>query len=144
MSEASKPLFVIDNDPIVSWPVIVSLPAAGGTFEQYQFTALMRVLSPSEYESLLDDARDTGEGATRLSAIVTRNAPVFQRLITGWEGVSDREGNAVVYSPEKLVEQITGPRGPALSVGLWRAINEIRYGKRLDDGTQQDGAQLGN
>lgn len=144
MTETNKPLFVIDNDPIVPWPVIVKLPMAGGTFVEFQFTVLMRVLAPLEYESLFEDVRDVGEGATRLSEIVKRNAPIFQRLITGWEGVSDREGSAVSYSPEKLAEQIIGPRGPALSAGLWRAISEVRYGRRLDDGTEKDGAALGN
>lgn len=145
MENTSKPLFVIDNDPIVPWPVIVKLPAAGGTFAEYQFTVLMRVLSPAEYEKLFADAPKTDGAASKtLAEVVQLNAPIFQRLITGWEGVCDRDGNAVAYTPEKLAEQVTGPRGPVLSVGLWRAINEIRYGLRLDDGTTKDGAALGN
>ena len=144
MEQIDKPLFVIDNDPIVPWPVTVKLPAAGGTFADYQFTALMRVLSPAEYEKLFADATGAEGNAPKLSEIVKLNAPIFKRLITGWEGVNDREGNAVAYSPEKLAEQVTGPRGPALSAGLWRAISEVRYGRRLDDGTEEDGAALGN
>lgn len=162
MENTNKPLFVIDNDPIVPWPVIVSLPTAGGKFDKYQFTVLMRVLSPEEYEKLLADApgvvkENDAEKSDltkefekvftppKLSEIVRLNAPIFQRLITGWEGVKDREGNTVAYTPEKLAEQITGPRGPTLSAGLWRAINEVRYGRRLDDeGTEIDGAALGN
>lgn len=140
MENTNKPLFVIDNDPVVPWPVIVSLPAAG-RFDEFQFTVLMRVLSPAEYETLFADAKGD---ATKLSEIVQLNTPIFQRLITGWEGVNDREGNAVAYTPEKLAEQITGPRGPALSAGLWRAISEVRFGRRLDDGTEKDGAALGN
>jgi hypothetical protein len=140
----NKPMFVIDNDPIVDWPVIVKLPAAGGTFEEYRFTALMRVLSPAEYEALLSDAPAAAADEMKLSEIIKLNAPIFQRLITGWEGVNDRDGNAVVYTPEKLAEQITGPRGPALSRGLWRAISEVRFGKRLTDGTEKDGAATKN
>lgn len=133
----NKPRFVIDNDPIVDWPVIVHLPS-DGKFDEYQFTVSMRVLSPAEYEQLFaaapgivkkDDALT--DEPPKLSEIVQLNAPIFQRLITGWDGVNDREGNAVAYTPEKLAEQITGPRGPALSAGLWRAINEVRYGARL-------------
>lgn len=52
-------------------------------------------------------------------------------MITGWKDVSDKDGNPVAYTPEKLAEQITGPRGPALSAGLWRAISEVRFGARL-------------
>lgn len=130
-TENNKPLFVIDNDPIVDWPVIVALPTSGGKFAEYQFTVSMHVLSPSEYEALFDEAQDTAEDKVKLSAIVKLNAPIFQRLITGWQGVSDREGNAVAYTPEKLAEQVTGAHGPALSAGLWRAISEIRFGARL-------------
>jgi hypothetical protein len=135
MEQNNKPLFVIDNDPIVDWPVIVSLPAAGGTFEEYQFTVSMRVLSPKEYEALFADAPGTVKNkkdvTPKISEIVQLNAPIFQRLITGWQGVNDRAGNAVEYTPEKLAEQVTGPCGPALCAGLWRAISEIRYGARL-------------
>ena len=131
----NKPQFVIDNDPIVDWPVIVKLPSAGGTFGDYQFTASMRVLSPKEYETLFADAPGTiqhDDGLEpKLSEIVELNAPIFQRLITGWAGVNDRDGNTVPYTPEKLAEQINGPRGPALSAGLWRAISEVRFGARL-------------
>lgn len=144
MEQNNKPLFVIDDDPIVPWPVIVSLPAAGGKFAEFQFTVLMRVLSPAEYETLFADAPGANGDATKLSDIVKLNAPIFQRLITGWECIKDREGNTVAYTPEKLAEQITGPRGPALSAGLWRAISEVRFGRRLNDGTEIDGAALGN
>lgn len=136
--EDNKPQFIIDDDPIVEWPVIINLPSTGGTFNKHQFSVLMRVLSPAEYEKLFAAAPATvknDESLTaetpKLSEIVQLNAPIFQRLITDWNGVNDREGNPVAYTPEKLAEQITGPRGPALSVGLWHAINEIRYGARL-------------
>jgi hypothetical protein len=72
-----------------------------------------------------------GDAPPKLSEVVELNAPIFARLITGWVDVRDRDGNKVPYTPEKLAEQITGPRGPALSAGLWRAINEVRYGARL-------------
>jgi hypothetical protein len=130
----NKPLFVIDNDPIVDWPVIVKLPVSGGTFEEHHFDVSMRVLSPDEYEQLFKDAPGNikdGQDVPAMSAVIKLNAPIFQRLITGWNKVSDKDGNAVAYSPERLAEQISGPRGPALSLGIWRAISEVRYGARL-------------
>lgn len=135
MEQNNKPQFVIDDDPIVDWPVTVKLPTAGGEFTEYQFSVSMRVLSPKEYEALFADApgsvkQDEGFGP-KISEVVELNAPIFQRLITGWQRVTDRDGNTVDYSPEKLAEQVTGPRGPALSAGLWRAIGEVRYGARL-------------
>ncbi len=144
-TQNEKPLFVIDNDPVVDWPVIVSLPSAGGTFKEFQFDVSMHVLSPDEYEQLFKTAAEEKDAVTvPMSEVLKRNVPIFQRIITGWTGVADRDGNTVPYSPEKLAEQITGKRGPALSAGIWRAINEVRYGMRMPDGTQKDGARLGN
>jgi len=139
----NKPLFVIDNDPVVPWPVIVKLPQAGGTFGEFQFEANIRVLSPGEYEAMFKAPADKN-GVSPMSEVVEENVPLFQRLITGWDGVKDRAGNAVPFTPEKLAEQVTGPYGPALSAGLWRAINEVRFGARMPDGTVKDGAALGN
>ncbi len=134
MEPQNKPLFVIDDDPVVDWPVIVSLPADGGTFEEHQFTVSMRVLSPAEYEALFADApaniRSAGE-AMKASEVVTLNVPIFQRLITGWSDVKDSDGNDVAYTPETLAGQITGKRALAISAGLWRAISEVRFGVRL-------------
>lgn len=131
--EDSKPLFVIDDDPIVSWPVTVSLPAAGGVFTDFQFSVDMRILSPAEYEELFKTAPgDVNDEATsrQLSEIVKLNAEIFQRLIIDWDGVTDKNGE-VAYSPEKFAEEINGPRGMALSAGLWKAISEVRFGARL-------------
>lgn len=156
MEQENKPLFIIDNDPIVDWPVIVKLPVAGGTFGEYQFTVSMHVLSPKEYEALFEERAAVPVSASAaadsvippkvaplLSETVQLNVPAFQRLITGWQDVNDRDGNAVAYTPEKLAEQVTGPRGPALSAGLWRAISEVHAGKRLNN-VYSPGVQLGN
>lgn len=127
----NKPLFVIDNDPVIEWPVIVKLPTAGGIFAEHQFEVTMRVLSPAEYEELFQSEKQEGDSVLKISEVVKQNVPVFQRLIVGWKGVKDSAGNEVPFTSEKLAEQVTGPRGPALSAGLWNAVNEIRYGTRL-------------
>jgi hypothetical protein len=150
---------VIDDEPVVQWPVIVNLPQAGGTFNEFQFPMEFRVLSPAEFEALVKDTggaskpdgsdlsaapKLTAPKPPNLSEVVLANVPIFQKIVTGWSGVKDRAGNEVAYTPEKLAEQITGPRGPALSAGIWRAISEIRYGTRLNNGTVKDGARTGN
>lgn len=131
----NKPQFVIDDDPVVDWPVIVKVPADGGTFNEFQFTVSMHVLSPKEYEQLFADApgniKNEGDKAPMMSEILAENVPIFQRMVTGWSGVTDKNGSEVGYTPERLAEQLVGKRGRELSAGLWRAINEIRYGARL-------------
>lgn len=134
MEENQKPQFVIDNDPVIAWPVIVCLPSDGGEFAEYQFTVFLRVLSPADYETLFADAPGAikkDEMTLKLSEIVQLNVPIFQRLVTGWDGIKDQSGVAVNYTPDLLSEQINGPYGSALSAGLWRAINEVRFGARL-------------
>jgi len=152
-SQNITPLFVIDNDPVVEWPVVVRIPTAGGKFTEYQFGVSMRVLAPAEYEELfksgvgnmsVSEADIESASSRELSEVLKLNAQVFKRLIVGWDSsVVDRSGTAVPFSPEKLEAQILGARGPALSVGIWRAINEVRFGVRMG-GDTQPGAQTGN
>lgn len=132
--------FIIEDEPTVEWPVTVMLPVAGGNFLPFRFNVTMKVLSPEQYESLFGDLPKDAQ----MSAVLQANVEKFQQVIVGWdESVKDRSGNPVIYTPEVLAAQITGPRGPALSVGLWRAINEVRFGARVD-GAIQPGAVEGN
>lgn len=136
MSQKEKPLFVIDHNPAVDWPVIVKLPADGGTFEEYQFTAKFRVLSPAGYAALFA----AGDAAADLAMqeVLKDNVRQFAELVVGWggsgeawEGPTDINGNPVPFTPEELAAQVAGPRGAELSAGLWVAIREIRSGARL-------------
>ena len=141
MDQNQKPLFVIDPKPVVDWPVIVKLPADGGTFAEYQFTAKIRVLSPAEYTALASAIKSSTaepiEGADKVSAtpgmqdLLKENVRQFATLVVGWDGPVDSFGNPVPFTPALLEEQVTGPRGVELSAGLWTAISEIRRGERL-------------
>lgn len=135
MEPKDKPLFVIDPNPTVDWPVVVRLPADGGMFEEYQFTAKIRVLSAAEYAALSEVtappvAAEENLPMTMLE-LLQDNARKFGELVVGWQGPTDKDGKAVPFSPEVLTEQITGPHGAGLSAGLWVAIREIRSGTRL-------------
>lgn len=156
MSEITydHPQFVIVEDPAVEWPVLVELPEAGGVFAKFQFAALIRVLSPADYEAIFAGAQKVdaqiGEGKEAktvqlptMSQVMRDNVVTFSKLIKGWSGIKDTQGNEVAFSQERLSAQILGPRGPALSVGLHRAISEVRFGTRLD-GVDIPGAEIKN
>lgn len=149
MSEAINqvPVFVIDPAP-VPWPVDVRVPAAGGTFITRRFTALINVLSESEYQRLLDvpapASIDVGLSGVNVSVAATApqpektekehledNAQLFPRFIAGWDGVAQADGTPVPYSTQALADLVTGPYGKAVSAGLWRAVSEVRHGVRL-------------
>jgi len=123
------PLFVIDPNPIVQWPVRVRLPVAGGEFADFRFPARIRVLSAADYAAL-SPADDSGATLT-MPEILRNNVPAFQALVVGWDDIKDQDGNIVPFTPEKLAEQITGPYGAELSAGLLIALREIRTGARL-------------
>ena len=135
MEKDSKPLFVIDTNPAVNWPVTVKLPADGGTFVEYQFTARIRVLAEADYAALAPVATNTPDvivpAAPTWHEILADNARQFASLVVGWEGPTDTEGNPVPFTPEALKSQVLGPRGKELSAGLWQAISEVRFGARL-------------
>lgn len=158
--EATKevPMFVIVDEPVVRWPVTVKLPQ-GGSFVEYQFGVTMKVLSLTQYDALFNELKKDAAGNPTLLEMLAQagdtdptlneliakygvrtnttlfeneqeNLLVFKRLITDWNGVSDKNG-LVSFSAEKLVAQLTGPYGLPLATGLWRAINEVRFGARL-------------
>lgn len=135
MSDADRaPLYVIDDDPQVDWPVQVRLPVDGGDFAVFEFTVRLRVLSEAGYTSLLaTPAAVEGQAIDDepMPATLARNAERFAQVVTGWEGVTRADGSAVPFTPEALRAQVTGPRGVWLSIGIYQAINEVRYGARL-------------
>ena len=76
MDEDKKPMFVVDPEPVVDWPVVVNMPAAGGKIAAYQFTASIRVLSPGEYEDLFKEtgrAKNEDDLKLSLDEIVQRS-----------------------------------------------------------------------
>jgi hypothetical protein len=131
MSEPGTPVFVIDPAP-VPWPVDVRVPAAGGTFITRRFTALINVLSESEYQRLLDvPEADPAAPEKTEKEHLEDNAQLFPGFIAGWDGVAQADGTPVPYSTKALADLVTGPYGKAVSAGLWRAVSEVRHGVRL-------------
>ena len=147
------PAFVIDPAPTIEWPVTVSIPVDGGETAEYQFTGIFKRMSEAELDEVLgvDDAKKTkalpeikpddgvvelvaGEPfipAPRMQEVLRENAELFSKLQVGWRGVKNSAGAEVAFDIAILQAQITGTIGRFLSVGLWRAIAEIRTGARL-------------
>lgn len=125
------PVFVIDPEPQVDWPVTVELPADGGTIVSYLFMGRFKVLSHAAYDALTTDAPPAeGEAVVELRTAqqLAADAAKFVQVMTGWTGPADPQGNPVPFSAETLTAQVTGPRGLPLSNGIWRALSEIRWG----------------
>ncbi|ATE60169.1 hypothetical protein [Thauera sinica] len=143
---AAAAFFVIDPCPTVRWPVTVRIPADGGPAD-FRFEADIRVHSEEAYARVLPPEADApflpddvpALSKKTMAEVLQENAHYLPMHVVGWHGVIDAQGKPV--SVESLPEQILyGPYGIALSRGLWRAINEVRYG--LDP--YQPGATAGN
>lgn len=130
-----RPNFVIDMDPVVEWPVSVQFPHAG-EFVAFGFTAKFKVMGETDYAALLAstvqtaDEQDAATRETSLEKVLEANARVLPQLVLGWD-VKDRAGAVVPI--ESLPATLTGPYGRPLSVALFHAIAEIRYGIRIDN-----------
>lgn len=128
--------FVIDPTPTVRWPVTVRIPVEGG-FEEWRFTGIFKVLPEEAFEAWDDVPEDAGR---KLSEVLADNARKFAGVLVGWDGVTDPEGRPVTFTAGLLQEQVCGPRGLALSAGINKALQQIRFGLSPD----QPGAALGN
>lgn len=125
----SPMLFVIDPAPTVRWPVKVSLPADGQPEgAEFVFEADIRVFSEAEFEALL--ARPMPAPGSAISVILAENAQLLSTIVTGWRGVVRPDGSAVPI--DALPALLTGPYGRPLSVALFQAIGEVRFGVRPD------------
>lgn len=135
MKSEDTPLFVVDHNPSVMWPVYLRLPADGGSFAVHRFQVRLNVLPEARYAELLDG--NSSEAAQRdndkpTHEVLADNALRFPEFVCGFgDDLRDSQGDPIAFSVEKLQELVVGPYGGPLSVGLWRAITEVRYGARL-------------
>jgi len=130
------PAFTIDPAPTIEWPVTVDLPVDGGESGAFQFTGIFKRLPEAELDKLLGvDVGAIHESPEakekRIQDVLRENAELFPSLLAGWKGVKTASGEEAAFSVESLQAQVVGLNGRFLSIGLWRAVSEIRRGARL-------------
>lgn len=126
--------FFIEKDPAVWWPVTVRQPANDGSVAEFQFKARVRVL-PEEAIAAILPAREplpgeAGEASEArepkpLREVLAENAVRLPKLIDDWQGVQDAAGPVPIA---RLPELLVGPYGRALSIGLYQAVHQVRFG----------------
>lgn len=119
--------FVIKEDLRIQWPIKVSIPADGGTFQDFEFIGVFNRQSPAQLHELANSA---GLDDLGLPEMLAANVGKFAGVLTDWSGVKDTAGQAVPFSMEVLRKLVTGPDGAAFSRGIWTALNELAYGVR--------------
>lgn len=114
--------FRIVSKPVVRWPVTVKLPADGGRIDARRFEADIRVFSEQDYAAALPAENRQCTLAERLA----ENARLLPLHIMEWYGVTDDHGPLPIERLPELIED--SPYGVPLSVALWQAIGEVRFG----------------
>ena len=80
--------FVRKKVKTFKWPVAVEEPSATkpGKFEKSEFTAIFKRVKMSELEGITD----------------AESAGLLKKVLVGWEGIEDEDGNAVPFSSKEL------------------------------------------
>jgi len=126
------------------WPVTVALfeaDDAGNVSEvKNTFVAHFKPFTEDEFEALRQAANAAHPAApdslapdpdenTPMPIVLRRNADLFCGVIVGWgPEVRDEHGVPLPFSPAALSALVTGPDGAAVSVGIHKAIVQIRFG----------------
>lgn len=130
------------------WPVTVKLleADAAGEVSAHEFTFVLhfKPFTEAEFKAALEAAgdekplasdaepvpvADSEKPAERpISLLLEKNSQLFARLVDGWGKVLGEDGQPAPYSPEALHALVTGPDGLAVSAGIHRALNELRFG----------------
>jgi hypothetical protein len=100
-------MFVLNEERIVKWPVVIEVPVDGGKFEEQQFEMTFRLL-PGEQ---------------------VRKAKDFAEVILGWDGVQSEAADGTRSTLEfsaKALERMLGI--PYARAGIVRAYLECSTG----------------
>ncbi|BAK75817.1 hypothetical protein NH8B_0985 [Pseudogulbenkiania sp. NH8B] len=113
-------MFVINQNPIIKWPVKVVLPADGGVEQAAELVAHIRLLPPEQYESLTKI-----ESSETLSRALEQGSAALSEFVADWESVRDPQGEVVPYSPEALRSALTGAGGNYVALAFWKAVHDV-------------------
>ena len=80
--------FVRKKVKTFKWPVKVKEPSAdrAGEFDTFEFVALFKRVKLSEIEQMGDES----------------GLPLLKKVLVGWEGIEDEDGNPVPFSSKEL------------------------------------------
>lgn len=135
--------FIVRKLKFRPWPVTVAQQdcAADGTVTQTESTFVGHFAPFTEEQfQALADAGDAAypvppkvDGEPKKSRdmkdMLARNALIYAGLLVGWGAeVRDEGDQPLPFSAEALTALIVGPDGLAISTGLNKALDEIRFG----------------
>jgi len=114
-------LTIKHGNPVVVWPVTVSVPRDGGSFEKSQFRAKFEILNSDQVNAMAVDHRSSGDQDTDLGQLI------LTKSIKDLFDLVDEDGNQIPYTDE-LRDQVLAI--PYIKGGLWEAYTSALNGRR--------------
>jgi len=107
-------MFKLDLSPTYKYPVNLELVDADGRPVKRSFEASFARLDQTEIDELLDGAR-AGE---------VKDLQICERVLVGWSGIQDGDGNAIEFSPEARARLLNvHPVRPSVVVAWMESLN---------------------
>lgn len=106
-------MFKIEQQKTVIWPVSVSIPRDGGRITRSTFDAEFELLPQNEFTAIYQ--QDGGN-----------DEDLLRRVLVGWQGVADPDGDPFDYSEERR-ELLIGI--PYVRTALVSAYLDCSFGK---------------
>lgn len=106
-------MFKLEEQKNVKWPVTVNIPRDGGRTTKAEFTAHFELLPQTEFREIYEQENASDEDLVR-------------RVLTGWDGVADADGQPIEYNEDAREMMI---RIPYVRAAMVSAYLECSHGK---------------
>ncbi len=121
-------MFKIVRSNVILWPVSIELPVDGGEMQAVESQVKFKRLPEAEYLALIEQHKPDDNAP--YSMVLQSDAAVLREVVVDWPDLADEDGNPLAFSQAHLAQMLTGPDGRCISMGLFKAYNEIRFGSR--------------
>ena len=102
-------MFKLKSKLSVQWPVVINMPIDGGKTQAIECSASLKILPQDEFDSFAKKG----------------DAQLLEKVVTGWDGIANEDGQPLTFSPENL-KQLTAI--PYVRQGLLKAYLDASSG----------------
>lgn len=117
---AAGGLFVVDEGPIVSWPVSIPVPADGGTFRHHVVEMRLRYTTAA----ILDGEMAKLQEGMTAEKLGTEEDPLFDK-VHGWSGIGLQNDGELLFTEANKAKVL---RHSSVRSGIVSALVEMSVG----------------
>lgn len=110
--------FVLKQSATYTWPVLLLIPVDGGKREKHTLDIEYKRLPQTRIDEIIRLARliDAGKGEPEDEEAMNK---VPREIIAGWSGVTDDQGEPILFSEARLTELLLIPTVGGQIVKAW-------------------------